>query len=161
MSVLGANGPAWLDAQVRTAARIAIISRDASDEIRRAMMRRAPGVHKELCPGTRVYFWSPHPMKGRMRQDVHRWRGPATVIARGSQGRYYLGWRGRVLLASKDQLRMATSLECAANDTIAQDAVLTAGEQSETKMYQDITQISEIPGVRRRIKQIKKTNNSI
>ena len=59
-------------------------------------------------------------------------------------------------MASKDQLRMATSLECAANDTIAQDAVLTAGEQSETKMYQDITQISEIPGIRRRIQKIKK-----
>ncbi len=156
LSVLDADGPAWLDAQVRAAARIAMINRDASDKIRRAMMRRAPTVHEELCTGTQVYFWSPHPMNGRSRHDVHRWRGPATVIARESQGRHYLGWKGRVLLTSKDQPRLATSLECAANETIANDTILTAGEQSEAKMYQDVAQISHLPGVRRTIQKIRK-----
>ena len=79
MSVLGSDGPAWLDAQMRTAARIAMLSRDCSEKVRRAMLRRAPEVVDQLCPGTRVYFWSPHPQKGRYREDEHRWRGPATV----------------------------------------------------------------------------------
>ena len=48
MSVLDADGPAWLDAQERAAAKIAMIGRDASDKIRRAMMRRAPEVHQDV-----------------------------------------------------------------------------------------------------------------
>ena len=48
MSVLGNDGPAWLEAQMRAAARIAMISRDASEKIRRAMMRRAPVPSEEL-----------------------------------------------------------------------------------------------------------------
>ena len=44
MSVLGSDGPAWLDAQMRTSARIVMLQRDCSEKVRRAMLRRAPEV---------------------------------------------------------------------------------------------------------------------
>ena len=111
---------------------MALLSRDASDKIRRATLRRAPAAVAELTPGTRVYFWSPHPMKGRRRQDALRWRGPATVIARESVGRYYVGWRSRVLLVAKDQLRLATAEEATAHEVIGKDMAMTA----DPKCYQ-------------------------
>ena len=135
LAALGTDGEAWLASQIRAAVRMALLSRDASDKIRRATLRRAPGVVGELAPGTRIYFWSPHPSKGRQREDALRWRGPATVIARESVGRYYVGWRSRVLLVAKDQIRMATMEEAAASDTIAKDLALTA----DKKYYQDMT----------------------
>jgi hypothetical protein len=145
MAALGTDGEAWLAAQIRAAARMALLSRDASDKLRRATLRRAPGVVEELTPGTRIYFWSPHPGKGRMRTDPLRWRGPATVIAKESPGRYYVGWRSRVLLVSKDQIRLATMEEAAASDKIAKDMALTADQ----KFFQDVS-AGVIPPKRRR-----------
>ena len=72
LAALGSDGAAWKASQMRSAARIALLERDACDKVRRAMMRQAPTVIGEICPGTRIYLWSPHPMKGRMREDVHR-----------------------------------------------------------------------------------------
>ena len=74
-------------------------------------------------------------MKGRQRQDALRWRGPATVIARESVGRYYVGWRSRVLLVAKDQLRLATTEEAAAHEVIGKDMAMTA----DPKCYRDMT----------------------
>ena len=90
LAALGSEGEAWLAAQIRAAARVALISKDASDKVRRAMLRRAPTVVDELVAGTRVYFWNPNPLKGRYRVDPQRWRGPATVIAKEGPGRYYV-----------------------------------------------------------------------
>ena len=87
LAALGTDGEAWLAAQIRATARMALLSRDASDKIRRATLRRAPGVVGDLAPGTRVYCWGPYPIKGRQRQDALRRRGPATVIAHESVGR--------------------------------------------------------------------------
>ena len=53
-AALGADGEAWKAAQTRSAAKIALIERDASDKVRRALMRQAPTVVGELCAGTRV-----------------------------------------------------------------------------------------------------------
>ena len=132
-------------AQMRTSARIAMLSRDCSEKVWRAMLRRAPEILDQLCPGTRVYFQSPHPPKGRFREDEHRWRGPATVVAKESEGRYYLGWRGRVLLAAKQQLRLATPVEQAASETIAEEVGLVAEGAKDNKIFQDSTVITEAP----------------
>ena len=72
LAALGTDGEAWLAAQIRAATRMALLSRDASEKIRRATLRRAPGVVGDLAPGTRVYFWSPRPIKGCQRQDALR-----------------------------------------------------------------------------------------
>ena len=77
MSALGCDGEAWRSAQMRASAGMAMLARDASDKLPRAMMRKAPKIIGDVCPGTRVYFWGPHPMKGRARRDPHRWRSPA------------------------------------------------------------------------------------
>ena len=155
LGALGTDGEAWLAAQIRAAARMALLSRDASDKIRRATLRRAPGVVGELTPGTRVYFWSPHPIKGRHRQDALRWRGPATVIARERFGRYYLGWRFRVLLVAKDQIGLATMEEAAASHSIARDMAMTdigqrfykemTGAASPVRTQEDVPQGPALP----------------
>ena len=89
VSVLGSYGPAWRAAQIRTAAKMYLVQGDASDKVRRAMLRKAPVVLGELCPGSRVYFWAPSINRGRLRQDPERWKGPATVIAKQSASRYF------------------------------------------------------------------------
>eukprot|EP00959_Pyramimonas_sp_CCMP1952_P089044 1863138-Pyramimonas_sp.AAC.1 len=61
-----------------------LLERDAADKVRRALLRQAPTVVGDLCPGSRVYFWAPNPFKGRRRQDLERRRGPAIVIAKES-----------------------------------------------------------------------------
>jgi len=160
MAALGTDGEAWKAAQIRSAAKIAMISKDASDKVRRAMMRKAPKVLTELTPGTRVYFWSPHPMKGRRRTDSHRWRGPATVVARESPGRYFISWRGRICLAAKDQLRMATSIEAAAAEEVATNATVTAENMGEDKSYADVTNVSEPPKFRKTKQTVLKKNRS-
>ena len=152
MSVLGSHGLAWKASQIRTAAKVMLLRNDALDKVRRAMLRQAPTVIGEVLPGSRVYFWSANPMKGRRRQDAERWRGPATVIARESQGRYYLSWRGTVLLVAKEQMRYATTLETAAADKIAKDLNLTA--QKDNKSYLDVSDQGAKPKIdKRRVKK--------
>ena len=156
LAALGADGEAWKSSQIRAAAKMHLLSRDMSDKVRRAMMRRAPRVLGELIPGTRVYFWSPHPLKGRQRRDPHRWRGPATVIAKQSPGRYYVGWRGRVLLTSKDQLRLATVEEAAAAARVKRDVTMAANDQVD-KACHDVTKIQERPRPARPVPVVIKT----
>ena len=93
----------------------------------------------ELCTGTRVYFYAPHPFKGRRRRDAACWRGPATVVARESPGRYYIAWRTKLLLVSKDQLRLATMEETTAFEKIASDMRLV-GQGREDWAYIDVSQ---------------------
>ena len=98
MGVLSHDGVAWKAQQIRTAAKMMLLQRDAMEKVRRAMLHQAPPVIADLMPGTRVYFWSKNPLKGRHRSDPGRWRGPGTVVAPESDSRYYVSWRGRVLL---------------------------------------------------------------
>ena len=71
IAVLGRkDGEAWLSTQARVAARMAIIEADASDKLKRAAVRRALAATEDLRTGTRVYFYSPHPFRGRRRLDA-------------------------------------------------------------------------------------------
>ena len=72
VSVLGSYGPAWRAAQIRTAAKMHLLQGDASDKVRRAMLRKAPVVLGELCPRCRVYFGAPTLKRARLRQDPER-----------------------------------------------------------------------------------------
>jgi len=130
LAALGSDGEAWLAAQIRATARIALISGDACQKVRQAMMRRAPMVVGDLPPGSRVYFWQPHSFKGRNRSDPTRWRGPATVVARESHNKWYIGWRARCLLVARENLRNATMEECAAAEQISKEATLTADQRN-------------------------------
>ena len=150
MGVLGNHGLAWKASQIRTAAKILLLERDVTEKIRRAMLRQAPTVIGEVCPGTRVYFWSADPMRGRQHQDHERWRGPATVIARESQGRYYVSWRGQVLLVAREQLRHATCVEAAATEKVQEDVNVTA--ERDDRQFKNIVDEDAQP----RIKPVKK-----
>jgi hypothetical protein len=143
LAYLRIDGGAWLPGQTRTAVHRAVLFWDASNKVRQAVLRRAPVAVGDLSPDTRAYFWNPHPMKGGRRQDAHRWCGPAMVIAREGVGRYYVGWRSRVLLVDRGQLRLATTEEAAASEPISKDMVVAA----DSRTYQDMT--CTTPPVRR------------
>jgi hypothetical protein len=113
--------------KMRATARQALISVDAIRKVKAAILRLAVPENKEYLPGSRVYFFSPHPFKGRQRKDAKRWRGPATVIAKENEHgtRYYVSWRSKILLVATEQIRLATPEENSAA-LIAKDATLTA-----------------------------------
>ena len=56
VGVLGNSGPAWRAQQIRSAAKLHLIRGDATEKIRKAMLRKAPLALGELCPGTRGLF---------------------------------------------------------------------------------------------------------
>ena len=56
LAALGGDGVAWLQAQMRSTAQVALINKAASAKVRQAMMKRAPAVVGGIPPGTRVYF---------------------------------------------------------------------------------------------------------
>ncbi len=107
LAALGSDGEAWLSSQIRATARMAMVARDANDKLRRALIRKAPKIVGDIAPGTVVNFWTPHPLKGRRRNDPEHWRRPATVVVRQSPGRHYISWRGKIKLLAKDQIRGA------------------------------------------------------
>ena len=149
MGVLGRHGVAWKASQIRTAAKIALLERDVSEKVRRAMLRQAPLVVGELCAGSRVYFWSPNPFKGRRRNDPERWRGPATVISRESSGRYYLSWRGTVVLIAREQLRHASTVEQGASEAIVQDMAIVGDRQD--RAYKNLAIPDLEPKLKKRV----------
>ena len=57
------------------------------------------------------------------------------MIARESVGRYYIGWRSRVLLVATYQIRLASMGEAVASDSIARDGAMTDSGQ---KFYKDM-----------------------
>jgi len=135
---------------MRNTARMALLSRDSSAKIKRAVLRRTrPDRPERLLAGMRVYFWSPHPLKGRNRQDPHRWRGPATIVSPDGDSRYFVSWRGRVLLTARDQLRLATGEESAAAAAIGEDALLTKQtvHEDEDKRGIDVSEHQPVPEV--------------
>lgn len=138
LAALGADGEAWKMRQLRSADKVAMVERDASEKLKRSMVRKAPAVQGELLPGTRVYFYIPLPFKGRQRTDFHAWRGPATVIARESHGRYFVAWRARVLSVANAQLRFATAEEAAASEVITEELNITQAFRDK-RQYDDVS----------------------
>ena len=126
LASLGTEGETWCASQIRAAARVVLQSRDAPDKNWRATLRRAPAAIAVPTPGWQVDFWNSHPMKGGQRQNALRWRGSATVVARESVGRDYVGWWSCVLVVVKAQLRLATTDEAAAHEMNGNDMAMTA-----------------------------------
>ena len=87
-----------------------VLQGDASDKVRRARLRKAPVVIGELCPGSRVYFWSPSLNRGRLRQVPARWKGPAAVIAKQVASCDFIAYRAKVLLVARGTMQHATSV---------------------------------------------------
>ena len=147
VGVLGAQGPAWRAQQIRSAAKLHLLRGDASEKVRRAMLRKAPLALGDLCPGSRIYFWVPIVGRGRRREDPKRWRGPATVIAKEGDHRFYIAYRGTIMLVAREQIRLATRIEQAADSIVEDMAQL---EQRDDKSYQDIADPEAQPVIERR-----------
>ena len=80
--------------------------------------------------------------------------GPATVIAWESKGRYFLSWRGRILLVATTQMRYATMEENAAAAVIAQETAKTGNQTDDKKAYVDATRVEEEPKPTRRVRKM-------
>eukprot|EP00971_Amphidinium_carterae_P328405 6460271-Amphidinium_carterae.1 len=114
----------WRAAVLRHRAAQAFHRLAISDKMRRAMLRSSPPA-KEYLVGESVYFWTPGARRGsRLVPDAGRWRGPASVLSKEGERRYYLGWRGRLLLASMEQLRPASIREQRADVIVKSEAAL-------------------------------------
>ena len=85
--------------KMRTLARMALIRNDVREKIRRTVLRKAATSQpRPFVPGAQVYFWVPNTQKQTRYRKGGEWRGPATVITREKMKRYFVSWRGRLLL---------------------------------------------------------------
>jgi len=153
---IGQQGMIGHSAAMRHTAKMSVLKLDVSDKLRRAMTRGPPSkAHDhEFLPGTRVYFWEPHPGKGRNRPDPGRWRGPALVLIREKHNRYFVSWHGRLLLLAAENLRPASAEEAAAFDMVYEEAKAFDGEWEQAgPEYEDRSQDEPPPEPREEPKE--------
>lgn len=108
---LAQEGEVQRNAELRAAAKIALLRQDCQDKLKRALRRWPRGEVKEFTPGEMVFFYAPKPNAPRFKKEGGAWRGPAIVLMKESAERYYISWRGRCLLVAAPNLRTCTSLE--------------------------------------------------
>ena len=108
---LGTEGEVARAHKLRLTARMALLRTDVQEKLRRAMLRRPVKSAAPYVPGAQVYFWVPR--KAQRRYASGTWRGPATVLVREGQKRYFVSWRGRCLLLAEENMRLATGEELA------------------------------------------------
>ena len=141
---------------MRATARLALIRQDVREKVRRAILRKPAVSEGPFMAGTRVYFWVPSSAKGRYRKGG-LWRGPATVITREQSKRYFVSWRGRLLLLAEENLRLATREELALTEEV-RDEMVDLGEvlrdPSRSNLYKDLR--SEPPPPRKRAPRKRK-----
>lgn len=90
--------------------------------MKRAILRKPGGAGDgPILPGTQIYFWVPKKLSKRYTRGG-LWRGPATILVREGQRRYFASWRGRALLLAQENIRLATKEELALNEPAKQDA---------------------------------------
>ena len=108
--------------KMRIAARLALIQMDVQSKMKRAILRKPGGAGDgPILPGTQIYFWVPKKLSKRYTRGG-LWRGPATILVREGQRRYFASWRGRALLLAQENIRLATKEELALNEPAKQDA---------------------------------------
>ena len=92
---LGTEGEVARAHRMRLTARIALLRSDVQEKLRRAILRHPVKGQGPFLPGAQIYFWVPR--KAQKRYVRGKWRGPATVLAREAQKRYFV----RCLLLSE------------------------------------------------------------
>lgn len=108
--------------RMRVTGRIALIRLDVQNKLKRAILRKPPGAYDGVyVPGTQIYFWNPKRAHRRYERGG-AWRGPATILCREGQRRYFASWRGRALLLAQENIRLATKEEMALNEPAKMDA---------------------------------------
>ena len=125
--------------RMRITARVALIRQDVQDKMRRAILRKPAVSQGPFIPGSQVYFWVPT-QRARYRPGG-TWRGPATVLVKEATKRYFVSWRGRLLLLAEENLRLATKDELAFNEPVREEVVELQGvlrDPSRSNIYQDL-----------------------
>ena len=67
---LSTEGEVLRTAEMRAAARAALLRQDTLDKLKRALKSWPRGEQKEYSPGETVYFYSPKPKTARFRRDA-------------------------------------------------------------------------------------------
>ena len=108
--------------RMRTTARVALIRNDVREKMRRSVLRK-PAVSQSgpFIPGAQIYFWVPSSQKGVRYRKGGMWRGPATVLTREKNKRYFASWRGRLLLIAEENMRLSTKEELALTEAVRED----------------------------------------
>ena len=130
-------------AEMRAAGKRALLHQDAQEKLKRALTLRPKGRIREFLPGEKVFFWVPNPAKKtRYRGDPGLWRGPAMVITKESNEKYFVSWRGRCLLLASANIRGATIQDNADQEASLEEIRrLEEQWQIEGKQYEDIAEV--------------------
>ena len=139
--------------RMRTSARIALLRQDVREKMRRAILRKPATSVGPYPAGAQVYFWVPG--KGRRYSQTKGsiWRGPATILTKEQQKRYFISWRGRLLLVAEENLRLATREELSLSEPVREEVLDLQGvlrEQGRIKSYQDLRDVPPPPRKRRK-----------
>eukprot|EP00971_Amphidinium_carterae_P050827 1000886-Amphidinium_carterae.1 len=122
------DGDVWKATVMRAQATQAFARLAVSSRMRRLMLRNVP-VQREYWPGQLVYFHVP---------DGKRWRGPATVLAREGERRYFVSWRTRLLLCAGEQLRPASVRETRLNQILTESTLRESLAPNRTAQAIDV-----------------------
>ena len=146
--------------RMRTTARVALIRQDVQDKMRRAILRKPAVSQGPFMPGSRVYFWVPS-QKARYKPGG-TWRGPATVVVKEAIKKYFVSWRGRLLLLAEENLRLATKDELALNEPVREEIIDLQGvlrDPSRSNSYQDMRSLQPPPSrPRKRVRVVEPDN---
>ena len=134
-------------AEMRAAARVALLRQDCQDKLKRALRRWPRGQVKEFTPGEMVFFYAPKPTASRFKRDGGAWRGPAIILMKESHERYYVSWRGRCLLVAAANLRTCTSLEGGDFRGRIQelDSLEKQWDKDQQREFEDLTKVPTPP----------------
>eukprot|EP00971_Amphidinium_carterae_P351628 6492198-Amphidinium_carterae.1 len=131
------DGDVWKATVMRAQASQAFARLAVSSRMRRLMLRNIP-VQREYWPGQLVYFYTEARRRSRHVPDGKRWRGPATVLAREGERRYYVSWRTRLLLCAGEQLRPASVRETRLNQILTESTLRDSLAPSRTAQAIDV-----------------------
>eukprot|EP00435_Cladocopium_sp_Y103_P016026 s641_g4.t1 len=138
--------------RMRMIARVALIRSDIREKMRRTLLRKPHTSQGPFVPGVQVYFWVPTLNRARYRPGG-QWRGPATVLVKEQQKRYFVSWRGRLLLLAEENLRLATKEELTLTEPIREEMVDLQGvlrDPMRSNTYEDMRNVRPPPARPRR-----------
>ena len=134
--------------RMRVTARVALLRQDVRDKMKRAILRKPATAQGPFAPGTQIYFWTPGPKSRYSRTRGSIWRGPATVLVQEKHKRYFVSWRGRLLLLAEENMRLATKEELAMSEPIREEVLDLQGmlrDPMRSNAYEDLREIKPPP----------------
>ena len=139
------EGEVARQSEMRASARAVLLRQDTQDKLRRALQRWPRGDQVDFTPGDMVFFYSPKPKSARFKKDGGAWRGPAIVLMRESEQRFFVSWRGRCLLVSTPNLKLASAAEAGNHDVRREEAEKVEELLERDQGYEDLSHVPPPP----------------